>query len=133
GPAFELCEHRAVREGSEEYLDSEKYQIRRWDLHAPHRLAEPIGRLNRIRRDNPALQQDHTLRFHDTDNEQLVCFSKTAGDNTVVVVVSLDPRHPQSGWLHLPLDELGHGGAGAQPGPSTPPRSTATPLQMHDL
>lgn len=125
GPALELCEHRALREGSEEYLDSEKYQLRHWDLGADRSLAELIAHINRIRREQPALQQDHGLRFYDTDNDRLLCFVKTAPPRAgeepsepVVVVVSLDPHHPQSGWIHLPLSELA---------------SAGEPLQMHDL
>jgi starch synthase (maltosyl-transferring) len=114
GPAFELCEHRAVREGSEEYLDSEKYQLRSWNIHAEHSLAELIGHLNRIRRDNPALQRDDTLRFLDTDNEQLLCYVKETEGNTILVVVNLDPHHVQSGFISLPVAESG-------------------PVQMHDL
>ena len=77
GPAFELLEHRAVKPGSEEYLDSEKYQIRHWDLDDPDSLAPLITRLNEIRRTQPALQHLRTLRFHDVDSERLLCFTKT--------------------------------------------------------
>ena len=77
GPAFELMEHRSLRQGSEEYLDSEKYQIRRWDLSRPDSLSELLARLNQIRRSNPALQHDRGLLFHNADNPTIVCFSKT--------------------------------------------------------
>ena len=107
GPPFELCEDRAPEPGSEEYLDSEKYQIRYWDLNAPHSLAEFIARVNRIRRENPALHQDRTLRFHRIDNDGLIAYSKTSGPNAVLTVVNLDPHHRQGGWLDLDLDELG--------------------------
>jgi len=109
GPAFELMEHRAVAPGREEYLDSEKYEIRQWDRGRPDSLAELIARVNRIRRENPALQQDRTLRFHDIDNDQLIAYSKRSEDgaNTILVVVNLDPHHVQSGWIELPLEELG--------------------------
>jgi starch synthase (maltosyl-transferring) len=120
GPAYELCEHRAIREGSEEYLDSEKYQLRRWDLGAERSLHDLVARLNQIRREHPALQQDHTLRFCETDNDRVLCFLKTdppTGD-AIVVVVSLDPHHAQAGWIHLPLHELVGSGE---------------PVQMHDL
>ena len=80
GPAFELMDHLPVRPGSEEYLDSEKYQLRQWDLHRPPSLAPLLGRLNRIRREQPALAHLRTLRFHDTDNEALLCYSKTDPD-----------------------------------------------------
>jgi starch synthase (maltosyl-transferring) len=109
GPAFELCESRPVREGSEEYLDSEKYQLRAWDLEAGHSLRFVVQRVNRIRRDNPALHSDWTLRFHHVDNEQLICFSKSdeESENVILVVVNLDPHHRHSGWLWLDLGALG--------------------------
>ncbi len=108
GPAFELVEQRGLRPGSEEYLDSEKYQLRQWDLRAPHSLADLITLVNRIRRDHPALRQDRTLRFHDTDNPHLLCYSKTAPDGTdpVLVVVNTDTAH-QAGWVSLDLAALG--------------------------
>jgi starch synthase (maltosyl-transferring) len=116
GPAFELCDGRAVREGSEEYLDSEKYQLRAWDLEAKHSLAELIARINRIRRENPALQRNDNLRFIETDNDQVICFVKESKQpaNTLLVVVNLDPHHVQSAWIQLPMPDAG-------------------PMQMHDL
>ena len=78
GPAFELLERAAREPGSEEYLDSEKYEIRAWDLDRPESLAPLIARVNRIRRENPALHADDTLRFLDVDNEQLLCAVKHA-------------------------------------------------------
>jgi starch synthase (maltosyl-transferring) len=107
GPAFELCEDRALAPGSEEYLDSEKYQIRYWDLDAPQSLAEFITRVNRIRRESPALLQDRTLRFHRIENDQLIAYSKTSGPDGVLVVVDLDPHRRQGGWLDLDLHSLG--------------------------
>ncbi|HTU47543.1 MAG TPA: alpha-1,4-glucan--maltose-1-phosphate maltosyltransferase [Bryobacteraceae bacterium] len=108
GPPFELMESRPVRPGSEEYLDSEKYQIRHWDLERPDSLRELIALVNRIRRENPALQSDWGLDFHPTDNEQLICYSKRSADgsNLVVMVVNLDPHHTQAGFVTLPLAEL---------------------------
>ena len=82
GPAFELMEHLPRERGSEEYLDSEKYQLRQWDLDRPDSLREMIALVNRIRRENPALQSDHGLRFHEADNEQILCYSKAAADPT---------------------------------------------------
>jgi len=107
GPAFELLESRPLRAGSEEYLDSEKYQIRYWDLGKPDSLRELIALVNRIRHENPALQSDWQLNFHPVDNEQLICYSKRSqdGTNLVVMVVNLDPHHTQSGFVELPLDE----------------------------
>ncbi len=109
GPAFELTEHRAVAHGSEEYLDSEKYEVRYWNRDDPSSLAPYIGRLNAIRRAHPALQADHRLRFHDVDNDQIIAFSKSTADlrDVILVVVNLDPHHVQSGWLQLPLEALG--------------------------
>jgi starch synthase (maltosyl-transferring) len=108
GPAFELLEYRAIRHGSEEYLDSEKYQIRHWDLNRKDSLRELMARVNSIRNENEALQSDWSLRFHYADNEQLICYSKESDDrsNLILVVVNLDPHHIQSGYVTLPLDEL---------------------------
>jgi starch synthase (maltosyl-transferring) len=102
---FELYENVPVREGSEEYLDSEKYQIRTRDFDNPDSLAPAIARINAIRRAHPALQHDRTLEFHDTDNEQLICYTKRAPDGTdpILVVVNLDPGNMQHGHVKLPL------------------------------
>ncbi len=108
GPAFELGENRAIRPGSEEYLDSEKYQIRQWDIDNPDSLRSLIARVNHIRHENPALHGDWSLRFHPVDNDQLIVYSKTTADlsNIIVVVVNLDPHHTQSGWVDLPVEEF---------------------------
>lgn len=108
GPVFEQGVAESVESGKEEYLDSEKYQIHFWDLDRSDTLKELIARVNRIRRDNPALQQQRNLCFIPVDNEQLVCFAKYTTDlsNIVVVVVNLDVHHAHAGWLDLPLDEL---------------------------
>ena len=105
---FELCESRAVP-GTEEYLDSEKYQIRHWDWDRPGHIKDLVATVNRIRRENPALQFDRGLRFHETDNPELLCYSKTSADgsNVVVVVVTLDPRNGQHGQVRMPLRDLG--------------------------
>lgn len=109
GPAFELCESRAKEPGSEEYLDSEKYQLRSWDFDNPDSLSGLITVVNRIRRENPALQSDRGLRFHPTENDQLLAYTKSTSDlaDVVLTVVNLDPRHTQSGMVTLPLDALG--------------------------
>ncbi|HEY3209042.1 MAG TPA: alpha-1,4-glucan--maltose-1-phosphate maltosyltransferase [Actinomycetota bacterium] len=121
GPAYELMEHAPLETGSEEYLDSEKYEVRQWDLDRPDSLAEFIARLNRIRRDNAALQTDRTLRFHQVENEELIAYSKSdpAERNLVITVVNLDPHNTQGGWLTLPLESLGLEGE--------------RPFQVHDL
>jgi starch synthase (maltosyl-transferring) len=109
GPAFELGENTPRAPGSEEYHHSEKYEIRTWELDNPWSLREFIARVNRIRRANPALQRDWGLRFHPTDNPRLLCYSKTTDDlsNVVLVVVNLDVRHTQAGWVNLDLGALG--------------------------
>ena len=109
GPAFELLESRPREQGSEEYLDSEKYQLRAWKRDDPNSLSELVTIVNRIRHENPALQTDRGLRFHPTENEQLLAYSKSTPDNANVVltVVNVDPHHVQRGMVNLPLDELG--------------------------
>ena len=107
GPAFELCEGRAVPR-TEEYMDSEKYQLRSWNLEDPVNIKDLIARLNLIRRENAALQFNRGLRFHPTDNEQILCYSKATDDlsNIILVAVNLDPHHTQSGWVRIPLSRL---------------------------
>jgi starch synthase (maltosyl-transferring) len=109
GPAFELSENTPREPGSEEYLNSEKYELKRWDLESPQSLRHFIARVNRIRRENPALQHDRTLTFHETDNPNIICYSKTSGDlsNVVIAVVNLDWAHTQSGWVTLDVQPLG--------------------------
>jgi starch synthase (maltosyl-transferring) len=111
GPAFELCENLPVRTGSEEYLNSEKYEIRYWDLSAGHSIAPLITRVNQIRQENIALQSDLSLRFHAVDNSQLLCYSKRVrdgvSDNTILVAINLDPHNEQAGWIDLDLKVLG--------------------------
>ena len=121
GPAFELAEGRPAKPGSEEYLDSEKYQIRDWNLDDPSSLKDLIALVNRARRENRALQHDRNLVFHATDSHHLLCYSKATPDhsNVVLMVVNLDPYHPQSGWVELDTEALG-----VAPG---------APFQVHDL
>jgi starch synthase (maltosyl-transferring) len=107
GPAFELMEHRPLREGSEEYLGSEKYQIRTWDLERSDSLTPLITQMNKARQAHPALQRLDGLVFHETDNEMILCYSKRSGDDVVLMVVSLDHHHVQSGWVTLDLDAMG--------------------------
>ena len=108
GPAFELLEDRPREPGSEEYLDSEKYEIKHWNRQKPDSLKEFVARVNRIRNDNTALHGDHSLRFHDVDNEQIICYTKQSDDlsDMIAVVVNLDPHHVQSGWVKLPIERL---------------------------
>jgi starch synthase (maltosyl-transferring) len=121
GPAFELLEATPREPGSEEYLHSEKYEVRHWDLERHDSLRAFIARVNRIRRDNPALQSDWSLRFFPTDNEQLICYAKSTDDgaNQIVCVVNLDPHNTHSGWVDLDLAALGI--------------ESSMPYQMHDL
>ena len=99
GPAFELMDNTPREPGSEEYLNSEKYEIKRWARDSPDSLRPLVTRLNQVRKDNVALQSDWSLRFHATDNEQLICYSKEAGDNLILVAVNLDPKNTQAGWI----------------------------------
>ncbi|MHB1174379.1 MAG: alpha-1,4-glucan--maltose-1-phosphate maltosyltransferase [Sulfuriferula sp.] len=121
GPAYELMEAAPRDAGGEEYLNSEKYQVRHWDIGRADSLKDFIARVNRIRRESPALQQDHSLRFFDVDNDSLLCYAKATLDNkeVILVVANLDPHHTQSGWLTLPMEELG--------------LDAQHPYQVHDL
>lgn len=110
---FELYEHTPVAPGSEEYLDSEKYELRPRDFAAAaasgDSLESYIRLLNQIRRDNPALQQLRTLRFHDTDNEAIIAYSKAdpASGNVVLIVVNLDPRNAQEATVTVDMQAIG--------------------------
>ena len=111
GPAYELLEGRPAKPSpgktsSEEYLDSEKYQLRNWNRDDPNSIAPLIQQLNRIRRENPALQRNENLHFHTTPNDNLLAYSKSDGSNTILTVVSLDPLNEQSAWLDLDLPAL---------------------------
>ncbi|MBI5014981.1 MAG: alpha-1,4-glucan--maltose-1-phosphate maltosyltransferase [Deltaproteobacteria bacterium] len=107
---FELCEAEALP-GTEEYRDSEKFQFRPRDWNDPVSLADAIRRVNRIRRENPALADNVRLRFYSVDNEQILCYGKATPDygNIVLVAVNLDPHHAHEGWLELPVGEFGIG------------------------
>jgi starch synthase (maltosyl-transferring) len=107
GPGYELLEHEPLTSGSEEYRNSEKYQIREWDLDAPASIAPVITRVNKARREHPALQRTHNITFHPTDNDRLICFSKRAVGDLVLVVVNLDPDYEQAGFVDLDIDALG--------------------------
>jgi starch synthase (maltosyl-transferring) len=113
GPAFELLENRPREAGSEEYLDSEKYEIKHWNRESADSLKDFITRINRIRQDNPAAKCDGSLCFREIDNEQMICYTKHTDDlgNIIVVVVNLDPHHVQSGWVKIPLEPLRLGAA----------------------
>ncbi|MFP4489037.1 MAG: alpha-1,4-glucan--maltose-1-phosphate maltosyltransferase [Bacteroidales bacterium] len=121
GPAFELMENTPVAPGKEEYLNSEKYEIKNWDIRDPQSLKSIIKRINKIRHENRALQNTHSLKFHDIDNEALICYSKTSDDleNIILVVVNLDPHHTHSGWISFPPEEFR--------------MDKHVPFQVHDL
>ena len=97
--------HVAREPGSEEYLDSEKYEIKQWEADDDD-LSEFIAVVNRVRRLTPALQQNATLQFHNTDNDSILCYSKSAGENIVLCVMNVDPHNTQSGWIDLDLAAL---------------------------
>jgi starch synthase (maltosyl-transferring) len=121
GPAFELLEHVPVEPGREEYLNSEKYQLRQWDLERPDSLRDLIAEVNKIRAENPELHQNQTLRFHAIDNPTMIAYSKSDADrqNVMLTVVNLDPYHTHSGWIELDLDALNV--------------DETRPFQVHDL
>jgi starch synthase (maltosyl-transferring) len=130
GPAFELADNRPAENGKEEYLDSEKYEIRAWDLGDPRSIRHLIASLNRARREQAALHTLRTLRFHEVANDQMLAYSKTphAGPNPdptdpvrnpVLCIANLDARSPQVGMVDLDLGALG-----IDPG---------RPFEVHDL
>ena len=121
GPAYELLEYLPRHAGSEEYLDSEKYQLRTWNLDVSYSLAPLITRLNKIRHDNPAMQSNGSLRFLAVENDQLVAYEKQSedGSNVMVTVVNLDPDHPQEGWIQLEPVSVG--------------LEASSTFEMHDL
>ncbi len=121
GPPFEHGWSAPREPGSEEYLDSEKYQIHHHELDRPDSLRDFIARVNTIRRGSPAIAHGGSLDFHDASNEQVICYSRTSADRSdvVLVIVSLDPNYRQSAWITLPLEELG--------------LPASRPYQMHDL
>lgn len=121
GPSYELLDSEPRAAGTEEYLDSEKYQLRFWNLGSDESLEELIARVNRIRRENRALQRNETLRFHETGNDQVICFSKRdeSDGNVIVAAINLDVHESQTAMLHLPLAGLG--------------LETAQSYQVHDL
>ncbi|MBA3958824.1 MAG: alpha-1,4-glucan--maltose-1-phosphate maltosyltransferase [Chloroflexi bacterium] len=121
GPAYELLEARPREPGSEEYLNSEKYQQRVWDLARPDSLRPLITRLNTIRRQHPALHSNERLRFHAIDDPQLLAYSKQNedGSDIVLTVVNLDPSAPHAASLELPLESFG--------------LDASAPFEVHDL
>jgi starch synthase (maltosyl-transferring) len=113
-------EHAPLRPGSEEYLNSEKYEVRNWDLDSPQSLAKLVARMNEIRREHTALHRNDTLRFHPTDNDHLLAYSKRDGEDAVLVIANLHPVARQRGFVHLWLADLGI-------------EEYDRPFQVHDL
>ena len=109
---YELCENQPVAEGSEEYLGSEKYElkVREWD--APGNITDLVTTLNRVRREHPALQRSTNLRFYPSDNPSILWYGKmtAAGDDAIFVAVNLDPVVPQAATVEVPLEALGLAG-----------------------
>ena len=121
GPPFEHAWCSPREPGSEEYLDSEKYLLHVHDLHRPDSLKDFIARVNQLRREHRVLQSNEGLAFHEINNDELICYSKVSPDRKelMLVVVNLDPHHTQSGWVYVPLKDLG--------------LDESHPYQMHDL
>ena len=119
GPAFELMVNKPVAPGKEEYLHSEKYEAYSWNLERDDSLVDLLTRLNKIRRENPALQHDRGFQIHGTNNPHVVCFSKRRGDSVILVAANTDPHHTQ--WANIDLDLTALGIEGDQP------------YQVHDL
>jgi len=113
---YELFENQPVRPGSEEYLNSEKYQLRPRDLQGAvasgESLAPFLKRINEIRRAHPALHQLRNLRFHTSENDGILIFSKRDpdSDDTILVACSTDPHNTREGWVHVNLADLGMAG-----------------------
>jgi starch synthase (maltosyl-transferring) len=105
---YELCENKALP-GREEYLDSEKYQFKERDWNAPGNIKDWIARLNKIRKENRALQMYTNLRFYHADNDAILFYGKMtpARDNIILVVVNLDPHRKQNSFVDVPIDEFG--------------------------
>jgi len=106
---YELCEHVAVKPGSEEYLDSEKYEVRVRDWSGPGNIKPDVSRLNRIRAENAALHELGNLEFVHTDYEGILAYRKHAPGNELLVVVNLDPHQPHETMLDVPLAAMGIG------------------------
>ncbi|MGA8164198.1 MAG: alpha-1,4-glucan--maltose-1-phosphate maltosyltransferase [Waddliaceae bacterium] len=108
GPPFELCEGQALS-GNEEYLDSEKYEIRQWNRDRPGNIRDFIALINQIRKEHPALQTTWNIDFYPIENDHLLAYGKASedGSDLLLVVVNLDSFYTQSGWISLPLKRLG--------------------------
>lgn len=119
GPVYELLENNPVP-GKEEYLNSEKYEVRHWDWKTITPFHELIRKINLIRKENTAFHSTFNIECCETDNEQLIAYYKEADTNKVLTVVNLDPLHKQSGWVKLPAHLL-------------PAGEESSALEMQDL
>ena len=121
GPAYELCVNTPLDHGKEEYLDSEKFEIKHWNVEDPNSIAPLIARVNAIRKEHHALQRNVGLHFLNTNNDQVIAYYKATPDlaDIIVTVVNLDPNYTQSAIIEMPIDELGI--------------DPHLPYQMHDL
>ncbi|HYH57578.1 MAG TPA: alpha-1,4-glucan--maltose-1-phosphate maltosyltransferase [Anseongella sp.] len=108
GPVYEFCIN-TPRPGKEEYIDNEKYELRHWEWDRHTRIGEIISRVNRIRRQHPALQTTWNIEFAETTNEQIICYGKPdpAGGSTLIIAVNLDPFHTQAAGVKIPISRLG--------------------------
>ncbi|MEP2935324.1 MAG: alpha-1,4-glucan--maltose-1-phosphate maltosyltransferase [Gilvibacter sp.] len=108
GPVFEFMQGDALP-GKEEYMDSEKYEVRHWDWEAKNKVTTLITRINQARRDHASLQQTNNIEFLEVENEHLLAFYKydDQGSCETLMVVNLDPHYTQNGWVKLPLDKMG--------------------------
>ena len=106
GPVYELMYHDAFP-GKEEYLNSEKYEVRHWNWGKRNKLTDVITKVNAARKSNLALQTTNNIRFCEIHNDMLMAYYKRSGDNHILCVVNLDPYTPQSGHVQTPLYELG--------------------------
>lgn len=120
GPVYDLCVSEGL-EDREEYHFSEKYEIKKWDLKGSSHIRDLIARINRIRRENRALQNAFNLKFYQVDNDQILFYEKKTDDlsNVILVAVNLDPFRRQTGTVRVPIDELGIG--------------AGDPYMLHDL
>jgi starch synthase (maltosyl-transferring) len=108
GPVFELCENIPIKEGSEEYMNSEKYEIRKWNVYDKKSISDFIGKVNEIRNNNRIYQSNINFEFLNIDNESLLAFARYSDDysNIHIIIINLDANWKQSGWLEVPIDKF---------------------------
>jgi starch synthase (maltosyl-transferring) len=108
GGAYLLCRNEPFP-GKEEYIDNEKYELKEWDINVPGSLKPEATKINKIRKENRALQAAGNLMMCDTDNRDIIAYAKYTDDkkNVIIIAVNLDPFRSQSGWIVIPADALG--------------------------